>query len=380
MAFESILSTKINDLSIAIDLLRYLAAMAVCVGHSISFFGVADAFRAPHMPYMQNIGVMVFFVLSGFLIAHVLASGASREDYSLWAFIADRIARIYSAFLPALVLIALIDGVLIYLNSFRFESYTGAKIFFLNLSMFQNYPGYFKNALAVPSYGAAGHLWTLAIEFHIYLFVGAAFFFFRVKNIIPAAILAGLTVCVPIANFSADKHGLPGAGLSILWLLGFASYYAVKMGIGRNTPMPALAAGLCLAVWMWLSNTKPGSEFSLECYATLSASFLLLIIITGKIRVLSKSHNFVVAVRFCANYSYSLYLVHYTLLFALKTFWSGNPEMGAVTGIFLSNIVAIPFAMATEFKHKKLAALLKKIPLSIASLIPKEKSPLKPLG
>ena len=97
------LDPSANDTSVTLDLLRFCAAQAVCVGHSISFFGVADRLRPPMAPNMQNVGVLMFFVLSGFLIAHVLTRGIGQRSYGLAQFVIDRFARIYSAFLPALL-------------------------------------------------------------------------------------------------------------------------------------------------------------------------------------------------------------------------------------------------------------------------------------
>ncbi len=49
-----------NDTSIALDLLRAVAAQMVCVGHAMLFFGVGDWLKPPFVPWMQNIGVLLF--------------------------------------------------------------------------------------------------------------------------------------------------------------------------------------------------------------------------------------------------------------------------------------------------------------------------------
>ena len=70
-----------NDASFALDLLRVFAAELVCVFHAIAFFKV-DWLRNPHLPPMQNFGVCIFFVLSGFLIAHTPGEEIGRSR--LW--------------------------------------------------------------------------------------------------------------------------------------------------------------------------------------------------------------------------------------------------------------------------------------------------------
>ena len=71
-----------NDTSFFLDLLRFGSAQAVCVGHAIVFFGVASFLRPPRFPYLQNLGVLAFFLLSGFLIAHVLSRSERDPNYS----------------------------------------------------------------------------------------------------------------------------------------------------------------------------------------------------------------------------------------------------------------------------------------------------------
>lgn len=98
---------------------------------------------------------MVFFVLSGFVIAYDLARGIAQQSYGFWDFCIDRISRIYSAYVPALIFIAVADTLLI---GFRGANYSGNlrwRNFVGNFFMFQNYLGPFRG---VPTYGSSGQL------------------------------------------------------------------------------------------------------------------------------------------------------------------------------------------------------------------------------
>jgi peptidoglycan/LPS O-acetylase OafA/YrhL len=64
------LDTSKTDTSVMLDLLRALAAQMVCVGHAISFF--MSQWRPTRLSLMQNVGVLLFFVISGFLITYTL--------------------------------------------------------------------------------------------------------------------------------------------------------------------------------------------------------------------------------------------------------------------------------------------------------------------
>ena len=56
--------------SIFLDLIRGLSSQLVVVGHGISFFGIFTSFHQPNFPWIQNIAVLIFFILSGFLISY----------------------------------------------------------------------------------------------------------------------------------------------------------------------------------------------------------------------------------------------------------------------------------------------------------------------
>lgn len=91
-----------------LDLVRFLAATAVVCEH-FSF----PRFGAVAMPYgLGHAAVMVFFVLSGYVIHYV----ADTREPTIVLFAASRIARIYSVVIPALAFTILIDILLEYLG------------------------------------------------------------------------------------------------------------------------------------------------------------------------------------------------------------------------------------------------------------------------
>lgn len=355
---RAVLDPELNDTSVSLDILRIVAAQLVVIGHAISFFGVASRFSPPNFPYIQNIGVIVFFVLSGFVIGHALVRGLSDPSYGLINFVIDRTARIYSAYLPALLVIAAIDGALLSYVNFQYEAYLGWNNFLGNTVMLQNYLGPFEG---VPSYGSAGHLWSVAVEFHIYLFVGAFVFAVVGRNWWWGCLLAAVASPVPLAFFSGDSHGLPGTGLFILWLLGFSIYYACHAGVGIRVPKELLFASVMVFGIIWFHQTVPGTEYKIKNYAIVAMAFLALVLATQKTSHFSSMSRLRSLIRFCANYSFSLYLLHHSILYCLSRIWPSGAEIGAIIGILLSNALAIPFAYCTEFRHKILAEWLRRI-------------------
>jgi len=355
------LSPDQNDTSSVLDLLRWGASQAVCVGHAIAFFGVGDQWRPPFFPYIQNVGVLVFFVLSGFLIAHALVKQASSPNGGLSVFVVERFARIYTALIPALLLIALSDGLLILIGKHEHPNYFTTSAFLGTLGMFQNYSGPFRGALAVPSFGSAGHLWSLAVEWHIYMFAGGIFFMLTNRKWLPALLVALIFSSVPMQFFGTFTDGLHGSGLSYLWMLGFCTYFVARTNACCVVPKKVLLATAGALILIWLLATKPAEEYAPALYPLIAAAFLMMTVFTQRTHAFSarpKARNFV---RKLADYSFSLYLVHYSLLYALNVLWIGNPILAAVVGVILCNLIAWLFGKYIEWRHHDVASYLKRI-------------------
>src|SRR4051812_40419473 len=90
-----------NTASAYLDVLRALAANLVIASHVLALYlNKSDRFA------LGNLGVTIFFLLSGFLIAQSMLNWSERPGPRFPGFIADRTARIFTPYVPALVLIA----------------------------------------------------------------------------------------------------------------------------------------------------------------------------------------------------------------------------------------------------------------------------------
>lgn len=336
------LNPKTNDASCALDFLRAAAAQAVCVGHAVNVFGAGRTY-APH------IGVMLFFVLSGFVIARTLAVKSKDPGYGLGTFMIERGARIYSAFLPALVLIAAVEILMIALGRPLPGNGTSWKLWLQNVLMLQGYPG----DLGGPTYGSAGHLTSVAAEFHIYLFVGGLFFLAIGRNRYAALATAIAFATMPVGYFIA-MEGTDRA-LFVLWLLGFGGFFAVNATKLDRASIPlfgAVAAGL--AAW-WLQRRTPGAEYALGSYPVFALCFLAVVLTTAQTTVTLSRPLLRRLVRAFADCSFSLFLIHFTLLYVIKAFWTGEAWPGALAGVVAANVLAFGFAHVTERRYRELA-------------------------
>ncbi|WKA30778.1 acyltransferase family protein [Bradyrhizobium roseum] len=343
-----------NDTSVTLDLLRAIAAQMVCVGHALNFF---MGNWPSSLPYMQNVGVLLFFILSGFLIMHTLIKRSERSDYGFTQFLIDRFARIYSGLIPALVLIIAIDWIVIHLTADpHVVRYFNLKTLVANLFMLESYRGAFENNLRWSAFGSASPLWTLAIEWHIYMFVGAVFFMLKAPrsflHMLPIALFFGQT-SLHFLSGSYQPDGV-GRGLFSLWLGGAALYFVTRNSSIPRWPAIAMAiSGLAIFV-----ATHPAhAEYNLAGYP------LLLIAVIGVIAAtqtshLSKGFRMTRAISFFADYSFTLYLIHHTLMYAMWVIWPDRGVLMFGLAVTISNLFAIGLAAIGEKHHHRVALFL----------------------
>ncbi|OYV00726.1 MAG: hypothetical protein CFE45_07900 [Burkholderiales bacterium PBB5] len=174
------------ELSVYLDLVRMLAAFAVLVGH-LDQDGIHTRWLG--IGQLSHESVVVFFVLSGLVIAHTTAPG--RRDWR--SYTSARLARIYSVVLPAIVLSFVVKGVAVWLDpaalatefardDLRWINLAGALLF---LSESWGLPA------ALPWNGP---YWSLCYEVWYYVLFGLAVFVparWRVWAVGAAALVAG---------------------------------------------------------------------------------------------------------------------------------------------------------------------------------------------
>lgn len=310
------------------------------VGHGISFTGIAPYLKQPSFPWMQNIAVLIFFILSGFLITCSLVGKAKNDDYQYFNYVVDRSARIYTTFFPALIFVLCIDLLSIFLDGSEYGYWSAfdVKTFVGNVFLLQDFPG-----LPVTSFGSARPFWTLAIEWWIYLFVGAVFFFtFKKKRFILLACVVIFSV-VPLYNLLGGR----GNGLFSYWLFGSAIYFLWASRfldqVSTKIKVTLLVLGVTLAAYRVI-NTMLEYE---PLFATLLAiNILLLIDLAPRLRL---NKEFSVGAAFVAGYSYTLYLVHYSIYDFLVSHW-GQGVGVFVAGFVFSNLAAM--AMGSFFEER----------------------------
>jgi peptidoglycan/LPS O-acetylase OafA/YrhL len=354
--------------SITLDLIRGISSQIVVIGHGISFFGIFTFLHEPNFPWMQNIAVLIFFLLSGFLITYsTVRRKLTDNSYGFIHYFADRFSRIYTSFIPSIIFVLIIDLISKSLNPalYSFSSAFNMTTFIGNILMFQDYSIFsLLPYKSVTSFGSARPFWTLAIEWWIYLSFGYLLLvIFKKKrvNTLNIIILTFLSI-VPVINLIMGR----GNGLTTFWLFGSIVYVISTLDILKGINKKIKLLLILIISGLALFRAYQEMEAYDPIFAFLLAMTLWLIIDFFKDK--NYSHNAEQIIKYNASYSYTLYLVHYSILDFIKNNFDEtiNPYLLFTIGFISANIISIFIGRYTElsltkkvklFLYKKIEAL-----------------------
>lgn len=317
-----------------IDVLRGLAALAVLIYHARSMFWVGNSeiyhkyglhfnFNAwlgyATTPFsLGNLGVVLFFVLSGYCIhrrgAKALAvDPAAKIQYR--GFFVRRFWRIYPTYLAAMLLTAGVDW---WIHSRTGIHPTGQDnspfAFCMSLLTMQ---GYFAKY-----FGSNGVFWTLAMEVHLYL--AYPLLFLLSKRSGPRFAL-GLTLAVGIFylilnHYAGIEKRLPykfneGPVFLPYWFSWTTGFYLAEIEAGRirDFSEKSWSVMMTIGIIIGLFLTLKG----LRCHANIPWA----VFFAGLVRASLKPRGQALlsgaagsALAFVGVFSYSLYAVHVPIL------------------------------------------------------------------
>lgn len=329
-------------LSLYLDLLRALAAIAVYVFHAQYFSGKAF----PLVGQLGSEAVIVFFVLSGLLISYARGKHVGIQDFMI-----SRLGRLWSVGLPALALTLAADNLGQYLSLAAYSPMQPYGLFKWIGSLTIN--AMFLNQVWTFSIfpGTNGPFWSLSYEFWYYAAFAAAVFFrgwIRIGSVCLVSIIAGPKIMV----------GFP------IWMMG-AGIYSVLMHFKRCNSIFGFLIWLgsivvALAFWHfqihdWLITQFPSvaelaaKEWSVNFWpASYSIGAIVALNIYGFACV---AHHFEplltrvsLIIKTTANISFGLYLFHYPLMYLVKAIlWAGGIHDGIM---FVASIYLLPFVVS----------------------------------
>ncbi len=346
-----------------LNLIRGLSALAVAACHFRGLFFIDYQQLRQVNPGVQAVyfatgfgpqAVMVFFVLSGFLVsASVLRHSA--ETWSPRTYAIHRLTRLYVVLIPALVVTALCDyvsqrlpGGLTYfqqaipnISNIPFAWRETATAFAGNLVFLQT--------LYVPQFGSNGPLWSLANEFWYYLLWPLLFITFApvaVEKRSAAALLAGLTISfVPIFIW----YRFP------IWLMGCGLHFAPRARALSHPLVKAAATGMTAVQFAAVLAWSRAAPRSLESDFIVAASFAIFLYVLVQAEG-ARQPGYSRYAGLTAGFSFSMYAIHFPLVLLARTVlwktgrWEPSfPELFGglmlLTGILFLTYL---FSLATE--------------------------------
>jgi peptidoglycan/LPS O-acetylase OafA/YrhL len=296
--------------SIYLDLLRSLAALAVIFSHAASIFTM------PHAPTWGHEAVIVFFVLSGYVISHV----ADTRETDARTFVVARLARLWSVLVPAMALTALCDCVGRHYGIDRsIYAASPANMPVLRLAA----PLVFLSETWISIQPLSnGVVWSLCAEFWYYMLFAAWNFAQpgrrRLVLLAAAAILAGhkALLLMPIwlmgvaLQRSSDLRRLATPGRSAVLFAGACSLIACILLRGGYVP-PTHAMQALASPWLYKQLAQARVFWFDWLVGALVTAHLL-----GARAIVSRLplEHIAAPVRWCAGVSFAAYLFHVPLL------------------------------------------------------------------
>jgi peptidoglycan/LPS O-acetylase OafA/YrhL len=352
-----------------LDFIRALAAQLVLIMHFFLYLRDIN----PIGP-LGSLGVVIFFLISGFLIGRSALVNAVNANYTFWDYLIERFARIYTAYIPALLLIASIDYFLIGLPLFPDKSNYDLWYALGNLLMLQNFPILHVlhqlgcgSCWSIEAFSTGHTFWTLPIEWWIYVTFGVLFFSIRRRHwTVTRSVILAFVAMYPMYHFIGRYAG----NLTLVWIMGFGAnvlYHRIEnvQFDSSQSSRWMLAVPLTLIGLAGPMGLARLTYTNFNVYDT-TFTMLLAVIVFAPVFI-SKFHPINLrnpirsAAHYLASYSYSLYLIHTTLLIAVLVLhreWAAGSG-GLILILAGSNLVAFCFAHVFELRYYAVAKYLK---------------------
>lgn len=339
-----------RGLSLWLDILRVLATCIVILAHFAYPRFSGDALGWIITSNIASDAVILFFVVSGFVIAYAAERDAAPGRYAF-----NRLTRLWSVLIPAVVLTFVLD---------RFGAQADPAA----------YPSLFYNPLDLGTMlwrgltfsnefllfdrirlGSNGPLWSLSYEAAYYALFGAACFAAGLRRVVLIALLCVLTGINVLLLLPAWLCGVwawrmvargTAARLStrdaLILALGAPLLYAVAFLTGLPATLTALTAAT-------LGVPPAIFAFSDEFVWNTLIALLAMGQIIGMARLWTSPTADLPLVRWLAGASFSLYVTHYPLLQFLN---ATLPDMPARPLWLLCGAVAGGLVFASVFERR----------------------------
>lgn len=362
------------NVSKQLDSVRGASALIVIFGHANQIFLTSIHASTAFVGLFTQFAVMVFFVLSGYLIgASIYKNIETNRFFSLAEYFKSRAMRIY----PPLLFASVLTVTLCLAAPFFFPS--GSNLF-LESELYLARAGLstrgievlgsvlFLNGFRLPGPNPNGPLWSLSFEVWYYIIAAGLFLLPKRKWVGVAVLLVAIYVTkknlqfyfLGIVWFSglllAALHGRQSGGSSVwvkyaFWILCFSAFL---LGIAVLFFPP-----LETRIISWLTLFMIASGLAFTC--------ILAMVLRGEICVPTWFAG-------ASIYSYTLYIVHFPIMLFLFGVFQAHIESSlfvalVVSGLAIFTCIVISSRLAYWLENKKkiervISALCERLPPS----------------
>ncbi len=307
-----------------LDAARGFSAIIVFIAHFNQIFNLPikglNGFYHLFFGIIARYGVIVFFILSGFLITVSIINNINKNlRFNEFSFFLNRFTRIYPPYIFSLILCVAIFFIAQYFHLHGFESFRTPSDLYLAREKFSLIPDAYYKALFLlnnfisgfPStVNMNGPLWTITYEWWLYIL--AMFFAIWVKN---KGYIKGTLpfIIIVIYLFYTSNYGF--LWFSTYWIIGSiaALVYSSKYKLSIRISLPLLIILLSISL-IYISNDwkilVPTNENTSYAFQLIIAIILTL---ASSISFL-RWNTFTMLFKRSAKYSYTLYVIHFPLL------------------------------------------------------------------
>jgi peptidoglycan/LPS O-acetylase OafA/YrhL len=313
---------------ISLDITRGIAAIVVLLSHSRAYLFLDYKLLPANeinifvdfFYFITGLGhesVMIFFVLSGFLVAGSVQRNFNNNTFSWKLYLINRLSRLWIVFIPALFLTLFWDKIGILITGSDY--YNGALGDVLavgpNAPVEHNYSVFLKNTLFLqniisPVFGTNGVVWSLANEFWYYiLFPFCLSLINNIRQIKYFKILLIISIIGVILKFLPVEI-INGFGI---WLIGYLAYVLInKTNLSKylNKIIPRILILILFIFILGISRIYKDFNLLNEYLVGVIYSLVLISFYNIEIKNVSIKRFFNVL----SNISYTLYLVHVPII------------------------------------------------------------------
>lgn len=360
--------------SLYLDIWRFLAAIGVLLWHADNYCAAPGIL--PHINFNHKL-VVIFFVISGY----VIAASADRPDRTLANYGADRLARLSSVVIPALLLTCTLDAIGSRISP---ELYASVNPHWQPVRLLANFFYCQQIWFLCVNPSSNTPFWSLGYEFWYYVLLGI-WVFVPVKTTRIFGLLA-------VSLFVGPKILL----LLPAWSVGALAYHAGKCRHWSRPTSLALflgtGAAMVLALLfqdqLGLNNGRAGMAPLYYSSNFLGDDIFALLVAAHFLACSRYSHHLgnrletypaTRLVRWLAGHTFSLYLYHLPILLFIRSVTKYDPHrpVSVVATVFAACLAVIGLSHITEQQYPAIRRLFRKWAASLIAKIQARPAPTK---